>query len=137
MTNYFGFDTDKATEKLGAEIYLGDMEINDRVAAMFHSPNYDVSKGHKEFPYLTMVGDTIYVGALDKDEFELVRYLTVAKCTECGETIRSLYRHDMVSCKCGAISIDGGIDYTKISGDIESADIRTMDMLTGEVMNSE
>jgi hypothetical protein len=34
-------------------------------------------------------------------------------CYECGETITSLTRHDFQTCKCGAISVDGGFDYVK------------------------
>ena len=38
------------------------------------------------------------------------------KCTKCGAIIESKYRHDMVWCDCGAIAIDGGSEYTKITG---------------------
>ena len=34
-----------------------------------------------------------------------------AKCKLCGDIIESTYRHDMVSCSCGEISVDGGNDY--------------------------
>jgi hypothetical protein len=36
-------------------------------------------------------------------------------CHGCGETITSLTRHDFQTCKCGAISVDGGFDYVKRS----------------------
>jgi len=36
-----------------------------------------------------------------------------ARCTVCGDIIESKHRHDYVSCKCGAISVDGGKDYLK------------------------
>lgn len=36
-------------------------------------------------------------------------------CYGCGETITSLTRHDFQTCKCGAISVDGGFDYVKRS----------------------
>jgi len=38
------------------------------------------------------------------------------KCWKCGDTITSEHRHDMVWCKCGAIAIDGGDSYTRITG---------------------
>ena len=38
-----------------------------------------------------------------------------AKCLKCGDIIESKHRHDYVSCKCGAISVDGGKDYLKRS----------------------
>jgi hypothetical protein len=34
-------------------------------------------------------------------------------CAACQETITSLTRHDFQTCKCGAISVDGGFDYVK------------------------
>lgn len=42
------------------------------------------------------------------------------KCKNCGDIIQSTHRHDMVWCKCGLIAIDGGDDYTKITGDKEN-----------------
>ena len=36
-----------------------------------------------------------------------------AKCLKCGDEIESTYRHDFKSCKCGAISVDGGKDYLR------------------------
>jgi len=40
------------------------------------------------------------------------------KCMRCEDIIRSMHRHDMVVCACGAIAIDGGADYTKVTGNI-------------------
>ena len=37
------------------------------------------------------------------------------KCTKCGDIIQSQNRHDMVYCKCGECSVDGGSSYCKIS----------------------
>lgn len=34
-----------------------------------------------------------------------------AKCRSCDTIIESRHRHDYVTCKCGAISVDGGTDY--------------------------
>jgi len=39
-----------------------------------------------------------------------------ALCLKCGDIIESKRRHDFISCECGAISIDGGKDYFKRSG---------------------
>lgn len=38
-----------------------------------------------------------------------------AQCAKCGDLIVSKHRHDYVTCKCGAISIDGGNAYLKRS----------------------
>lgn len=40
-----------------------------------------------------------------------------AKCGKCGDIIESKTRHDFVKCKCGAIFLDGGLDYCRRGGD--------------------
>lgn len=37
------------------------------------------------------------------------------KCNICGDIIESKYRHDYVTCSCGACSADGGHDYLRRS----------------------
>ena len=44
-------------------------------------------------------------------------YVNRAKCLKCNDIIESKHRHDYVSCKCGACSVDGGHDYLKRVGD--------------------
>lgn len=39
------------------------------------------------------------------------------RCLQCNDIIESKTLHDCVSCKCGACSIDGGNQYTRIGGD--------------------
>jgi len=41
------------------------------------------------------------------------------KCKKCGDVIESTYRHDFVTCSCGAISVDGGHDYLRRVGDLD------------------
>jgi len=36
-----------------------------------------------------------------------------AQCRKCGDIIESKHRHDFRSCKCGAISVDGGKAYLR------------------------
>ena len=38
------------------------------------------------------------------------------KCKKCGDIIESTYRHDFKFCKCGAVAVDGGIDYLRRLG---------------------
>lgn len=38
-----------------------------------------------------------------------------AKCKKCESIIESYHRHDYVSCKCGEISVGGGLEYFKCS----------------------
>ena len=48
-------------------------------------------------------------------------YLTrnASQCRKCGDLIVSKHRHDFVTCKCGAISVDGGLNYSRRTGNPE------------------
>jgi len=35
------------------------------------------------------------------------------QCKKCEDVIESLYGHDFKHCKCGAIFVDGGLEYTR------------------------
>jgi len=41
-------------------------------------------------------------------------------CGNCDDFIVSKHRHDFVTCKCGAISVDGGQEYLRRSGDLSA-----------------
>lgn len=47
-----------------------------------------------------------------KKELHLVK--NSAMCLKCKEVLVSRTRHDFVTCKCGAVSIDGGLDYRRV-----------------------
>ena len=36
-----------------------------------------------------------------------------AKCLKCGDKIISKYRNDYITCSCGNVSVDGGLDYCR------------------------
>jgi tRNA(Ile2) C34 agmatinyltransferase TiaS len=56
-----------------------------------------------------------------------------ARCKKCGETIESKSRHDFVTCKCGAISVDGGREYLRRVGNIE--DMEDLSEVADETRN--
>jgi len=45
-------------------------------------------------------------------------FLNMAECNKCKQVLISSHRHDFRACVCGAMSVDGGIDYIKRMGDI-------------------
>ena len=51
-----------------------------------------------------------------------------AQCAKCKAIVFSRYRHDYVSCDCGAISVDGGQDYLKRVGNRENIIERSLDV---------
>jgi hypothetical protein len=38
------------------------------------------------------------------------------RCRKCGDIIESKTRHDYVTCKCGAVAVDGGSSYMSALG---------------------
>ena len=43
-----------------------------------------------------------------------------ARCVACGDAPFSAHRHDFQYCKCGAMAVDGGMDYLRRLGDPEA-----------------
>jgi ribosomal protein S27AE len=43
------------------------------------------------------------------------------QCAKCDDVIVSTHRHDFRYCKCGAIAVDGGNEYSRWVGDIHNA----------------
>lgn len=43
-----------------------------------------------------------------------------AKCLKCKDEIESKHVHDFVTCRCGAISVDGGKHYLRRAGNLEA-----------------
>jgi hypothetical protein len=35
------------------------------------------------------------------------------RCKRCGTIVESTHRHDFKTCPCGAVSVDGGLDYLR------------------------
>jgi hypothetical protein len=50
-----------------------------------------------------------------------------AKCAKCDTIIESKHRHDYVSCKCGAIAVDGGDAYWRMMASDPSDFLRMYD----------
>ena len=41
------------------------------------------------------------------------------KCLYCNDIIESKHQHEYTTCKCGAMSIDGGTSYIRLVGDLD------------------
>lgn len=44
------------------------------------------------------------------------------RCKKCDDTIESKHTHDLQSCKCKSIYIDGGTEYQRYGGEVELID---------------
>ncbi len=51
-------------------------------------------------------------------------------CKKCEDFVFSFYRHDMNFCKCGACGLDGGLDYNKITGNLDDIIVVESDIET-------
>ena len=139
--NWYGFDLVKAAKHLGNDVeYLGTFCIKGAYApaAVFYSPNPDLSLGHKHYPFLFMRGKQVFVSGMTEEEFEEERYQTGAHCKNCDDVIYSVNRHDYRPCKCEKgqkqIFVDGGKDYFRFcyGTDSDSESVR-IDFKTGQI----
>ena len=64
-------------------------------------------------------GDSNQALDLSTDPDDTYIVLNAAGCRKCKTTAVSQYRNDYASCKCGAISVDGGHDYIRRVGNLE------------------
>lgn len=58
------------------------------------------------------------------------------KCKHCGNIIESKYRHDFVTCSCGKVSIDGGLDYCRVTFTSKNPEDDFIDLCEYEEDNS-
>ena len=42
------------------------------------------------------------------------------KCLKCGDVIESTHVHDFKTCSCGAVFVDGGLEYLRRGGDFDN-----------------
>ena len=54
------------------------------------------------------------------------------RCNICGDEIESKHRHDFVTCKCGACSVDGGHDYLRAASRKKGAIPTSRSLITAE-----
>jgi hypothetical protein len=106
----------------------------DCPVAIFHQPNPDVSKGHKEYFGLYQSRDKMMVVGFTTQEIQKMAFHAAVHCKNCNEVIYSRYRHDHRSCGCESVSVDGGKDYTKVSGDREDYVMVTADVINEVVI---
>ncbi len=53
-----------------------------------------------------------------------------AQCAKCKDIIESTHRHNLKYCSCGAIFVDGGLNYIRRGGELE--DIIEMSEFNGK-----
>ncbi len=49
-----------------------------------------------------------------------------ARCRRCKDEVESRHRHELVSCECGAIAVDGGLAYMRRIGEPDAFEDTSM-----------
>jgi hypothetical protein len=134
--NYYQFDHEAVNKQFGGELtYIGTLPIGNGNYpwALYWANNPAREKGHKDIMMLMSHGNGKGGNVSGRNLSEVGGKLihTWLQCLKCQDYVVSLYRHDMATCKCGACSIDGGMTYTKVSGNPEDYRLFDWDYLNG------
>ena len=79
----------------------------------------------------------IHLGPPNNFRNGVMMIVTGLRCLSCGDVIFSRARHDFMTCSCGKVSIDGGFDYNKISGERDNfvfLKLTLADWITSQVL---
>jgi hypothetical protein len=116
--NYYGISLKVLREKLGDKFkFLGAVCIKGgyRPHNAYFAPNPDRSKGHKDILLTIFEDGQVWLTGMESKDFEEWAIVDGLYCHKCDLAIYSSMRHHYHKCPCGAIGIDGGRDYTKIT----------------------
>ena len=115
--NWYGLDHVKVkTTFEGSPSFVNEFCVKDEYepCAVYHCPKPNKRKKHKTYMLLSKVNGQFYIRGMSPREMNKYRYQDALHCLTCDDVIYSVNRHDYRHCSCGAVSIDGGKDYTKI-----------------------
>jgi hypothetical protein len=137
-TNWYGFDHKKVAKQFGGDLsFCNYFCVNGEYqpVAVYKAKNPDKSKGHKKFMLLQLQSNNQgLVRGMTTSEIKKWRYQDAVLCLKCNTIIYSIMRHHNESCECGAVSIDGAKDYTKLSYKERTAYLPvTLDLLTDKI----
>lgn len=118
---YWGFNHKEVLKRFNATKFIGEFCIKnlyDIPVAIYYSANPDKSKGHSNYFYLLVdMSEKLCINSIEESVIEANRKQIAVHCLECDEVIYSNFRHNFVTCSCSKVSIDGGKNYTKVSGE--------------------
>lgn len=141
--NWYGFNHDAVQEMFEGDLtYVGTFCVKDNYlpVAVYHNAKPNRNKKHKDYLLLWLEYEAgrgvqrALVAGLDERDMLKEKLQSGIFCYRCKDLIYSVNRHDFRYCKCEACAIDGGKDYTKISGNIEDYQLVTIDLLRGETL---
>lgn len=134
--NYYGFDHSLVNKQFGGELtYIGTLPLGNGNYpwALYLAKTPDREKGHKDIMMLMSHGNGKGGNVSGRNLSELDGKITHTwlECLKCGDFVVSQHVHDYRTCQCGACSIDGGMDYVRVSGSPEDYRLILWDYLNG------
>lgn len=118
LVPYWGFNHEAVAKQFGGDLsFVNEFCVNEEYmpVAVYRAAKPDRKKGHKKYMLLQMQGKQGLVRGMSAKEMETWRYQDGLLCLDCNTVIYSTMRHDMHSCECGEISVDGGREYLRCS----------------------
>lgn len=131
--NIYGFDHKAVARKFGECEYVATFDFGGyKPAAFYRAKSPDKSLGHKKYFMLFRIEDRLMISGMTPQKIAKYRYRDAIKCLTCGDIVFSSFRHHSNACMCKSVSIDGGMDYTKISTTPgKPYELTTVDLLKG------
>lgn len=134
--NYYHFDHALVNEKFKGDLtYIGTLPLGNTSHpwALYLAKNPARELGHKDIMMLMSLGAKRGGRVSGRNLSELGGKVTHTwlECLRCGDFVVSQHVHDNRTCQCGACSIDGGMDYVRVSGSPEDYRLILWDYLNG------
>lgn len=135
--NWYGFNHNEVNKKFdGGLTFLNSFCIYDEYdpVTVYKVKNPNKAKGHKKYLllYLDSFINKLVIRGMSPYQMNKEKYRSAALCLKCNDLIFSANRHNMCSCSCYNISVDGGKDYFSISYQTPLYRTLTVDLLTGK-----
>lgn len=140
--NWYGFNHEGVCARYNVTRFVNSFCVYGEYSpvAVYYSAQPDRSLGHKDYLLLQLIRDPEsgreYGMVRGMDEVEMVnyRFQDAIWCSQCDEVVFSVMRHDDRKCSCGAVSIDGGADYVRVTDSEGVGTIVTLDFVTDSII---
>jgi hypothetical protein len=136
--NWYGLDHTAVQAHFDGDLrFCNDFCVKDeyKPCAVYRANKVNRSKKHRKYVLISGSTSAMIVRGMTIKEMQKYRYQAALHCLKCDSVVHSANRHHMAYCPCGAVAIDGGKDYTKVSMLEVGAryNIVTLDLLTDKV----
>lgn len=119
------FEEKYSVKYVGAFCIKNGNEWRNSPSAIFYQEKPDIEKGHTNYIALSykIIDEDGHLSWFISDGSSAFSLPITVAVAEDGQIIYSAFRHDYETSDDGSISIDGGMDYTRVSGNPKYAKI--------------